>query len=537
MTQIKFLYGQNLASANAAVVPGAMYIDTATKELWFDDPSNVIKTHTKIIDTDTLLYTPEGDIIDCDVSANLQLGELTTRDGKMFAPKTLIENVYGRDGQDYHTIMTDFLTDNYMPLMGGVFKYKYNKQTYNVGSLNTTVVDASASTPYHTTTLALGNGGMAGLHSGKSQGKLLLHSQGYSSITLMAENYSSGGANANLYLPYSDGATLATEAYVDAAVANAGGGGGTAGNNCFLNTGGNFYYYDTINSNNIIAGSLIISMSGDSPLGGTSILTLGNDGIPAIDWGYASGKIRLYGSANGYIELSPASATSNCTLTLPATTGTLATQSYVDTAIAGINTTDEKVKQSTSTSNTNRPVMFATSTSNTSGNSYGLNYNSKVTINPYSGTLTASVLSFGALNTWSTAGGTSKGPGSSGQVITSNGTSTYWGTVDTAKNSFDTLYGLSAGSTSKTLSISTALQANRSYLCVVTYSSSTSASNVTGNTLFHIYHNGSGFSAHPLMSTSTSISASMSVTVASAQTTFTLTVSGVTCNYINLYIL
>ena len=78
MTQIKFLYGQNLTSANAAVVPGAMYIDTATKELWFDDPSNVIKTHTKIIDTDTLLYTPEGDIIDCDVSSNLQLGELTT---------------------------------------------------------------------------------------------------------------------------------------------------------------------------------------------------------------------------------------------------------------------------------------------------------------------------------------------------------------------------------------------------------------------------------------------------------------------------
>lgn len=64
MAILKFLYGQNLKTANPTFEPGAIYVDTATGEMWFDDPSNTITTHTKIIDTETLLYEPVGELID-----------------------------------------------------------------------------------------------------------------------------------------------------------------------------------------------------------------------------------------------------------------------------------------------------------------------------------------------------------------------------------------------------------------------------------------------------------------------------------------
>ena len=38
MAILKFLYGQNFKTANPTFTPGTMYVDTATGEMWFDDP-------------------------------------------------------------------------------------------------------------------------------------------------------------------------------------------------------------------------------------------------------------------------------------------------------------------------------------------------------------------------------------------------------------------------------------------------------------------------------------------------------------------
>ena len=64
MAQLKLLYGQNLKVANPAFDPGTLYVDIATGEMWFDDPSSSVTTHAKIIDNDTLLFEPIGELID-----------------------------------------------------------------------------------------------------------------------------------------------------------------------------------------------------------------------------------------------------------------------------------------------------------------------------------------------------------------------------------------------------------------------------------------------------------------------------------------
>ena len=56
---IKFLFGQKLKDKTVTFEPGVMYLDTYTKEMWYDDPSNTLQQHSKIIDTNTLVYSIE----------------------------------------------------------------------------------------------------------------------------------------------------------------------------------------------------------------------------------------------------------------------------------------------------------------------------------------------------------------------------------------------------------------------------------------------------------------------------------------------
>lgn len=60
---LNFLYGKNLIGSNIDFQAGTIYLDTATQELFFDDPdpeANVAdKVHKKIIDTSTLIYMIE----------------------------------------------------------------------------------------------------------------------------------------------------------------------------------------------------------------------------------------------------------------------------------------------------------------------------------------------------------------------------------------------------------------------------------------------------------------------------------------------
>lgn len=59
--QLTFLTGLNL-NENIPFTSGIIYYDAATHELWFDDPSNSISIHKKIIDMDTFTYTLEEDM-------------------------------------------------------------------------------------------------------------------------------------------------------------------------------------------------------------------------------------------------------------------------------------------------------------------------------------------------------------------------------------------------------------------------------------------------------------------------------------------
>ena len=60
MAFLKFLFGKNLSNVTT-IQPGALYLDTGTKELFFDDPSGESQEHNKIIDTSTLMYTIDGE--------------------------------------------------------------------------------------------------------------------------------------------------------------------------------------------------------------------------------------------------------------------------------------------------------------------------------------------------------------------------------------------------------------------------------------------------------------------------------------------
>lgn len=55
MANLKFLFGENLSSS-IPFVAGTIYLDTATGEMWFDDPNKATTSHRKIIDSNTLIY-------------------------------------------------------------------------------------------------------------------------------------------------------------------------------------------------------------------------------------------------------------------------------------------------------------------------------------------------------------------------------------------------------------------------------------------------------------------------------------------------
>lgn len=58
--QVKFLYGENLSNrSDVNIKPGTIYLDIATGELYFDDPSKTnvtVNDRHKIIDTATLTF-------------------------------------------------------------------------------------------------------------------------------------------------------------------------------------------------------------------------------------------------------------------------------------------------------------------------------------------------------------------------------------------------------------------------------------------------------------------------------------------------
>lgn len=60
MNILQFLFGKEFNKGqNIPFSPGSFYLDLTKGELWIDDPTNTESTHSKIIDTDTLLYEIE----------------------------------------------------------------------------------------------------------------------------------------------------------------------------------------------------------------------------------------------------------------------------------------------------------------------------------------------------------------------------------------------------------------------------------------------------------------------------------------------
>lgn len=59
MAVLQFLAGTDFVNKTLNFQPGTIYLDTATGEMWFDDPQGIAKDHAKIIDLDTLIYEIE----------------------------------------------------------------------------------------------------------------------------------------------------------------------------------------------------------------------------------------------------------------------------------------------------------------------------------------------------------------------------------------------------------------------------------------------------------------------------------------------
>lgn len=60
MNFLQFLFGKDFNKGeNVPFTPGSFYLDLSKGELWIDDPTNNALTHSKIIDTDTLIYEVE----------------------------------------------------------------------------------------------------------------------------------------------------------------------------------------------------------------------------------------------------------------------------------------------------------------------------------------------------------------------------------------------------------------------------------------------------------------------------------------------
>lgn len=61
MKLLQFLFGQDFKNRYIAFKPGTFYLDTASNELWIDDPSSSEQSHAKIIDTDTLIFNSDDE--------------------------------------------------------------------------------------------------------------------------------------------------------------------------------------------------------------------------------------------------------------------------------------------------------------------------------------------------------------------------------------------------------------------------------------------------------------------------------------------
>ena len=59
MAILQFLAGTDFVNKSLSFQPGTIYLDTATGEMWFDDPQGVATDHAKVIDLDTLVYDIE----------------------------------------------------------------------------------------------------------------------------------------------------------------------------------------------------------------------------------------------------------------------------------------------------------------------------------------------------------------------------------------------------------------------------------------------------------------------------------------------
>lgn len=59
MAILQFLAGTDFVNKSLSFQPGTIYLDTATGEMWFDDPQGVATNHAKVIDLDTLVYDIE----------------------------------------------------------------------------------------------------------------------------------------------------------------------------------------------------------------------------------------------------------------------------------------------------------------------------------------------------------------------------------------------------------------------------------------------------------------------------------------------
>lgn len=572
-------YVSTLINANNYVLPVATSSVLGGIQIGYST-NNTSRTYAVELDSSNKAYVNvpwEGYTLSAATSSALggiKVGYTTNNTSRTYAVELDANN------KAYVNVPWDAAPIDYLPVTGGNFKYTYNSNTYTVGGLSTAVVDPNSSVPYHQTILTLGNSGMANLHAGHSQGQLLMYGKDYSSVALMAENGSHAGTTATLYLPWANG-TLATQDYVNSAIASSVATSDTLGgikigyttdttnkkyaveldsnNKAYVSvpweagssvsgdylplTGGDFYYYDSTYDTNISAGGLSVSFSGTSPLQGEVTLTLGNNLMRATDWGGASGRLRLYSTSSGYIALSPASTASNYTLTLPATTDTLATQSYVDDAIANIDTsggsgTDEKVKLSSSTAAANRPIAFAPINPPTSGTAYELNYNSNIYINPSSGTLRTTILQAQTLQVPTTSGGSTYGVGSNGQVIKSNGSTSYWGTIDTTQSSFASLGWSSDRYTSDTsfsFTYSGTLSLASSYLVQVVVGDLT-AGVVSSYATFVVSPTSSSFTGK-LLAPASAGTIELTGSMSGSQTVFTVSLSGISgYNMASLYL-
>lgn len=112
LSNIQFLYGSGLANkTDVTIKPGTIYLDLLTKEMFFDDPSEGNKTaHQKIIDTATLIYALNATFPT--TASSVTSGLLKTRDGKTFAPATLIGNIYNADGTIFDAVTKGYVDTN-----------------------------------------------------------------------------------------------------------------------------------------------------------------------------------------------------------------------------------------------------------------------------------------------------------------------------------------------------------------------------------------------------------------------------------------